>query len=143
MERVAKKLSGSAGPSGVDSISMPHWLLKFGEASASLRKSITKLVEWLANGYPPWTAYRAMMWSRLVGLDKYPGVRPIGIGNILRRLVCKVLLIVVGNEATRACGTDQLCSRLEARIEGGGGGIHHVRTLWEAHEHDEERGGIF
>ena len=120
VERVAKKLSGSAGPSGVDSISMPHWLLKFGEASASLRKSITKLVEWLANGYPPWTAYRAMTWSRLVGLDKYPGVRPIGIGNILRRLVCKVLLIVVGNEATRACGTDQLCSRLEARIEGGG-----------------------
>ena len=30
VERVAKKRSGSAVPSGVDSISMSHWLLKFG-----------------------------------------------------------------------------------------------------------------
>ena len=44
VERVAKKLSGSAGPSGVDSIAMSHWLLQFGGASASLRKSIAKLV---------------------------------------------------------------------------------------------------
>ena len=64
-----------------------------------------------------------MMWCRLVGLDKCPGVRQIGIGNILRRLVSKVLLIVVGNETTRACGTDQLRSGLEAEIEEGGGGI--------------------
>ena len=117
MKRIAKKLSGSTGLSGVDSISMSYWLLKFGGVSASLRESIAKLVEWLANGYPHWAAYRAMMWSRLVGLDKCPGVRPIGIGDILRRLVCKVLLIVVENETTRACGTDQLCSGLEAGIQ--------------------------
>ena len=31
-------------------------------------------------------------------------VRPIRIGDILRRLLCKVLLIVVGKVVTRACG---------------------------------------
>ena len=76
-----------------------------------------------------------MTWIRLVGLDKCPGVRPIGIGDILRRLLCKTLLIVVGNEATRACGTDQLCSGLEAGIEGG---IHHMRSMWDEHEGDKE-----
>ena len=43
----------------------------------------------------------------LDSLDRYPGVRPICIGDILRRLMCKVLLIVVGNEATSDCGTVQ------------------------------------
>ena len=60
VEQAAKKLSGLAGPSGIDSISMSYWLLKFGGASARLRKSIASMVEWLANGYPPWTAYHAM-----------------------------------------------------------------------------------
>ena len=55
----------------------------------------------------------------LDSLDRYPGVRPICIGDILRRLMCKVLLIVVGNEATSDCGTDQLCSELEAGMGGG------------------------
>ena len=81
-----------------------------------------------------------MTWIRLVGLDKCPGVRPIGIGNILRMLLCKTLLIVVDKEATRACGTDQLCSGLEAVIKGG---IHHMRLIWDEDEGDEEEWGYF
>ena len=45
-----------------------------------------------------------------------------------------MMLIVVGKEATRACGIDQLCNGLEAGIEGG---IHHMRSLWD--EHDKEK----
>ena len=45
--------------------------------------------------------------------------------------MCKVLLIVVGKEATRVYETDRLCSELEVGIEGG---IHHIRLLWDAHE---------
>ena len=41
----------------------------------------------------------------------------------------------MGKEATRACGINQLCSRLEAGIEGG---IHHIRSMWDEHEGDEE-----
>ena len=60
-----------------------------------------------------------MMSHRLVVLDKYPCVRPIGIGDIMRRLVSKFLLIVAGKETTRACGMYQLCSELEAGIKRG------------------------
>ena len=80
-----------------------------------------------------------MTWSRLVGLDKYRGVRPIGIGDILRRLLCKTLLIVVGKETTRVYGIDQLCSGLEAGMEGG---IHHMGSMWDEHEGDKEEWGV-
>ena len=80
-----------------------------------------------------------MTWSRLVGLGKCPGVRPIGIGDILRRLFAKFLLIDVDKEATRAYGTDQLCCRLETGNEGG---IHHMRSMWDEHESDEEDWGV-
>ena len=52
VEQAAKKISESADPSGIDSISMSHWLLKFEGASARLHKSIASMVEWLVNGYP-------------------------------------------------------------------------------------------
>ena len=119
VEQVSKKLSGSVCLSGIVSISMSHWLLKFGGASARLRKSIASMIEWLANSCHPWVEYCTTTWDRLVGLDKCSGVRTISIGDNLLRLLCKVMLIVVGKEATRSCGTDQLYSGLEAGIEGG------------------------
>ena len=76
-----------------------------------------------------------MIWCRLVGLHKYPGVRPIGIGYILRRLLCIMLLIVVGKKATRAYGIYQIYSGLEVGIEGD---IHHMCSIWDEHVDDEE-----
>ena len=70
VEKVAKQLSGSTGPSGINSFSMSHWLLKFGPSSAILRKSFADVTEWLANSYPPWMAYRAMTSCRFLALDK-------------------------------------------------------------------------
>ena len=72
-----------------------------------------------------------MMLVRLVGFDKIPGVRPLGIGDMIRHLVAKCCLAVMGQEATRACGTDQLCAGLEASIEGG---IHSIRLLEAEHK---------
>ena len=45
VERVARRISGSASPSGIDLLSMSHWLLKFSRASTNIRRSIAKLVE--------------------------------------------------------------------------------------------------
>ena len=85
VETVAKRVSGSAGPLGVDSVSFSYWLLKFGGASTLLRRTVAGMVECLANTCPPWAACRALTWCRLIGMNKCPGVRPIGIGDMLRR----------------------------------------------------------
>ena len=73
---------------------------------------------WLANGTPPFAAYRALMACRLIPLDKQPGVRPVGIGEVYRRLLAKCVLIVCGHVATASCGNANLCVGLEAGIEG-------------------------
>jgi hypothetical protein len=67
------------------------------------------------------------MSGRLLGLNKFPGVRPVGVGEIWRRVCAKTVLLVAGEEAKEACGIDQLCAGLEAGIEGG---IHAINELW-------------
>jgi hypothetical protein len=137
VEQVARRLSGSAGPGGSDAQAIQHWLLRFGGASGELRRAVAGLVEWMANDFPPWAAYRALKAGRLIALDKCPGVRPVGIGEVWNRLNAKCVLLVSLDEAKEACGVDQLCSGLEAGIEGA---IHAMRLLWQSHSAEEEWG---
>ena len=73
---------------------------------------------WLANTTPPWAAYRAMRQGRLVALDKQPSVRPLGIGEAWMRAISKLVLMQCGRDGKAACGNTQLCTGLEAGIEG-------------------------
>ena len=58
------------------------------------------------------------MACRLVALDKRPEVRPMGIGETLRRALAKLVMRAAGEQAKTACGNLQLCAGLEAGIEG-------------------------
>ena len=116
-------------------MSLQHWLLRFGAASAELRLIVGEFVEWLGNGCPPWAAYRALMSGRMIALDKQPGIRPVGVGETWRRLMAKCLLKVARPEAKTACGTTQMAGGLEVEIEGA---IHAIRVLWEEHKKEED-----
>ena len=63
-------------------------------------------------------AYCALMTCRLVALDKRPGVRPVGIGETLRRALAKLVMREAGDQAKTACGNLQLWPGLQAGIEG-------------------------
>ena len=118
IESIAPKLSGAAGTTGVDSVDLQNWLLRFGSESQGLREVVAALGSWLANGQPPWAACRAIMACRLVALDKKPGVRPVGIGESLRRLLAKSVVKIAGAQAMQAAGNLNLCAGLPAGIEG-------------------------
>ena len=94
-----------------------NWLLRFGCASEEFRVVTARLEDWMANPPPPpWAAYCALMACRLVALDKRPGVRPVGIGDTLRRALAKLVMRAAGDQENKACGNLQLCACLEAGI---------------------------
>ena len=77
------------------------------------------------------------MSGRLIELDKHPGIRPVGVGEIWLRMMAKCLLWVTGQEAKAACGNAQLSRVVEAGIEGG---IHAMHVLWEEHSQEKDWG---
>jgi hypothetical protein len=127
VEAVSSRLAGAAGPGGTDAVDLANWLLRFGRESESLREEMAAWANWLANTSPPWAAYRAVMANRLVALDKQPGTRPVGIGEVYRRLWAKCLLKAIGSQATASCGNFNLCAGLQAGIEGA---VHAVRGVF-------------
>jgi ribonuclease HI len=64
------------------------------------------------------------------GDDKWgnPGVRPIGIGEILRRLVGKLVVGHIRQDIIDAAGPLQTCAGLKAGIEAS---IHAMRRVYE------------
>ena len=90
------------------SVLLQHWLLRFLAESGELKLVVGDFTEWMGNGRPPWAAYRVLMSGRVIALDKQPGIRPVSVGETLRRLMSKCLLRVTGPEAKAACGTIQL-----------------------------------
>ena len=66
--------------------------------------------------YRSWN-YISLMSCRLIPLGKSPGVRPIGIGEVLRRIIGKAVMIVIKPDIVKATAYDQLCSGLEAGCE--------------------------
>jgi hypothetical protein len=127
VEAISSRLAGAAGPGGTDAVDLANWLLRFGRESEALREEMAAWTNWLANTSPPWADYRAMMANRLVALDKQPGTRPVGIGEVYRRLWAKCLLKAIGSQATAACGNFNLCAGLQAGIEGA---VHAVRGVF-------------
>ena len=49
---VVGRLSGGARPVGTDSVSLQHWMLRFGAASGELQLIVEDSKEWLSNGRP-------------------------------------------------------------------------------------------
>jgi len=44
---------------------------------------------------------------QLIALNKNPGVRPIGIGEVCRRLIVKFILCIVRDDVVQAAGPIQ------------------------------------
>ena len=128
---VARRLHGSAGPGGADATAWQDWLLQYGAHSEHLRDAVAHLTRVILNTMVPWESIRALMASHLIALDKCPGVRPIGIGESLRRLMGKTVMLLAGEDVQDGCGIDQLCAGAEAGIEAA---VHAVNSLFDEHQ---------
>eukprot|EP00957_Ditylum_brightwellii_P181385 13817126-Ditylum_brightwellii.AAC.1 len=137
VEKVAALMQGTMEPGGVDSITWQNWVLKFGAAIQKLRVTITELACWLTNTRPAWAAYQTIVANRLIALDKCLGVHLIGISEVFFWMLDKYIIGVCGNDVTKVCSSNQLCSGLKAGIEGA---VHSMKQLQNEHGKEEDLG---
>ena len=128
--KAAKTLSGSGGPSGADSDLWKHILLskKLNPASSELAQAIATFALKLATEPTDPKHLSAYVASRLVPLSKRPtGIRPIGIGEVLRRLTGKVITQALKPDLIECTAPIQLCAGLEGGVEAA---VHAARDLF-------------
>ena len=68
------------------------------------------------------------MWHSLFSLDKSPGVRPIGVDEVLRRIVGKVVMKVIKGDIQESVGSLQVCAGQAGGCEAA---IHAMHNIFE------------
>ena len=69
----------------------------------------------------------------MIAIDKCPGVRPVGIGETVRRIIGRAILSVLKENILEAAGPLQLCAGQEAGCEAA---IHAIRQLFQSNENE-------
>lgn len=106
----------------------------FGSASLQLCQAIADVAKVLCSEDVNPACLTEFIACRLIPLDKgdtkegKPGVRPIGDGEVLRRLIGKPVVGVIKGDIITAAGPLQTCSGLKADIESA---IHSMREVSE------------
>ena len=116
----AEKTSGAGGPTRLDAEAWKHILCSkvFGKVSEEFAEAVAATARRLCTEDIP-QIYLRLLWDcRLVPLAKEEnGVRPVGIGETLRRIIGKCVLKITGDDVQQAAGALQTCAGVESGIE--------------------------
>ena len=109
------KTRGSAGPSSLDADGWRRILMSgnFGTSEEDLRKAIAGMTKRLRQDNTV-KHLEAFLACRLIRLDKQPGVRPIGVGEVLRRVVGNRVMKLLKRNVLKASGSLRLCAGQDA-----------------------------
>ena len=118
---------GAAGPSGVDAYSWRRLCSSFGRASVGLCNSLAAVARRMCTQEIDPKELMAFVACRLIPLDKKPGIRPIGIGDVSRRIIAKAILYVIRTDIQLAAGALQTCAGHDAGAEAA---IHAMRDIY-------------
>ena len=126
IQRLSKEVQGSGGPSQLDA---DNWKLMtnasmFKPHSDNLCEAVADLTKRLATEQVSPDLLQEFTSSRLIALDKNPGIRPIGVGEIIRRVCSKAVLFVIRDDIQAACGPLQTCTGIKSGSEAA---IHAMR----------------
>ena len=123
---ISLRTEGSAGPSKLDAKCWRRICTSFHGASIEICNSLAAIAKRLCSSYVNPSGLIAFTASRLIALDKCPGVRPIGVGEVIRRIVGKAILSVIGYDIQEAAGAIQLCAGQQAGCESA---VHAMREI--------------
>ena len=72
------------------------------------------------------------MASRLIPLNKMPGLRPIGVGEVLRRIIGKIVMSTLKSDVVKSCANSQMCGHKS----GSEAAIHTMKMMYERDDSD-------
>jgi hypothetical protein len=133
IKEAAKLTRGAAGPSGGDAEHWRRMLFNFKSVSNDLAEAMANTAKRLCTSFVDPQGLSAFLANRLIPLDKNPGTRPIGVGEIMRRIIGKTVMRVIKNDVMEATGTINLCTGQKAGVEAI---IHAMTELFKADETD-------
>ena len=128
-----KAKHGAAGVSGASTELWHKMVSNFKDTSSELCSALAIAAERIATEFIHPDELSVFLANRGLPFDKCPGLRPIGIGEVLRRIIGKTILKVCRSEITRAAGSIQLCAGQSAGVEAA---IYALKAMFEADEHD-------
>lgn len=128
IRKTALAIQGAAGPSMADSYVWRRMLVSFKTASDELCSAVADVARRLATEHVDPSGVKALLNNRLIPLDKNPGVRPIGIGESLRRIIGKAIMTVLKKDIMLAAGVTQVCAGHPAGCEAA---IHALRDIFQ------------
>ena len=136
VEKAALNVNGAGGPTHIDADGWKQILCSkaYGKLPFQLCGAVAELAKRLCTEEVNPECLNEFVSCRLVPLDKgvdksgSPGVRPIGIGEVLRRIVGKTVIGVIKEDIQEAAGPLQSCAGLKSGLEAS---IHAVKRAWE------------
>ena len=117
IRRTIMTMSGAAGPSGLDVSFWKKMCTSFRHESDELCNSVAAVARKLCSKYVDPSGIEALLASRLIARDKNPGVRPIGVGEVCRRLIGKATLLLLRQDVIDVTGCRQLCAGQKSACE--------------------------
>ena len=128
IRKVAIKARGGAGPSDIDADGWKRILTSnsFGESSTDLCKAFSEVIKKICIEKDQSISLETFLACRLIPLDKNPGLRPIGVGEILRCIACKVVVYVIREDIISSVGSLQVCAGHETACEAAIHAMHHI-----------------
>jgi hypothetical protein len=119
---------GGAGPSGVDACLWRRMCCSFQKASSVLRDALAGTARRISSSFVDPEPLKPLTASRLIALDKCPGVRPIGVGEVSRRIMSKAILSIIRSDIQNTVGAHQLCVGQKSGCEAA---IHALDALFD------------
>ena len=133
--KAAQQTKGSGGPSMLDA---KQWRRILGSGhfkpeNKELREEMAKFAKKIAVEVIDPRILETYVASRLIPLDKAPGseeiqIRPIGVGEVMRRIVGKTIIWCLNSVIQEAAGPLQVSSGLKSGAEAA---IHSMREKFE------------
>ena len=117
--KAATLTKGGSGPSGLDADGWQGSIAsrEFGTSSTGLRKTFAQLIKKVSiEELETPTSLETLTVCRLVPIGKKPGLRPIGVGEVLRRIAENIIMMIFKKDITDVAGILQLVTGQESGI---------------------------